>query len=149
MQIKAGPAAGALPDWPLVKNGDTGPVVKAMQHLLKQAGQDLATDGIFGPITVTKVKAFQTANGLAADGIVGPQTWTKLIVQVQQGNHGQAVRAVQVMLSEQFGYGLTVDGDFGAGTNDAVRDFQGDHGLTVDGIVGPQTWRMLVGKFES
>ena len=120
-----------------------------MQHLLKQAGQDLATDGIFGPVTVSKVKAFQTANGLTSDGIVGAQTWPKLILQVQQGSHGQAVRGVQVLLSEQFSYGITVDGDFGPATDNAVRDFQDKHDLTVDGIVGPQTWRMLVGKFEN
>ena len=32
-----------------------------------------------------------------------------------------------------------VDGDFGKDTEAAVRKFQRDHGLTVDGIVGSQT----------
>ena len=39
-----------------------------------------------------------------------------------------------------------MDGIFGPATNNAVRDFQDDHDLAVDGIVGPQTWRMLIGK---
>jgi len=146
VQIKTKSANVSLPDWPLTKSGDTGPVVKALQHLLKQAGQDLTADGIFGPITVTKVQAFQSANGLNPDGIVGPLTWPKLTIQRQQGASGQAVRAIQVLLSEKYGYGIAVDGVFGPATNDAVRDFQDKNGLAVDGIVGPQTWRMMIGK---
>jgi len=65
---------------------------------------------------------------------------------VAQGSTGQPVRAVQVLLNDKFGYSLAVDGTFGPATNDAVRDFQDDHDLAVDGIVGPQTWRMLIGS---
>ncbi len=32
------------------------------------------------------------------------------------------------------------DGLWGANTEGAVEDFQGDHSLTVDGVVGPNTW---------
>lgn len=38
---------------------------------------------------------------------------------------------------------LQVDGDFGTHTYNAVRDYQWSNGLTVDGIVGPQTWSSL------
>lgn len=38
-----------------------------------------------------------------------------------------------------------IDGLFGPLTKEAVRDFQGTHGLTVDGIIGPQTWAALEG----
>lgn len=42
------------------------------------------------------------------------------------------------------GYSIAVDGDFGALTQTAVEDFQAAKGLTVDGIIGPQTWGALL-----
>jgi peptidoglycan hydrolase-like protein with peptidoglycan-binding domain len=38
---------------------------------------------------------------------------------------------------------LVVDGDFGALTKAAVEDYQQAKHLTIDGIVGPQTWHSL------
>jgi peptidoglycan hydrolase-like protein with peptidoglycan-binding domain len=68
-----------------------------------------------------------------------------LIVTVQQGSTGEAVRAVQYLLRNKHGYNeVNVDGIFGPITDAAVEDFQGDEGLGVDGIVGPQTWSALV-----
>ncbi len=136
----------SIPGWPLVRQGDNGPVVAALQHLLKFKGQDVNVDGAFGPQTRNAVMNFQTANGLGVDGIVGPQTWSALIqgAQMQEGSTSQAVRAAQYLLRNKYGYGIGVDGIFGPQTENAVRDFQSSHGLTVDGIVGPQTWQTLI-----
>lgn len=41
--------------------------------------------------------------------------------------------------------GLPVDGIFGANTEAAVRAAQKTHSLTVDGVVGPKTWKALAG----
>lgn len=57
---------------------------------------------------------------------------------LQRGDSGSDVRQVQVDL-QNLGYDLKADGVFGPITEARVRSFQGDHGLTVDGIVGPQT----------
>ena len=43
------------------------------------------------------------------------------------------------------GYRIRVDGGFGANTLAAVEAFQSAHGLTVDGIIGPETWHALLG----
>lgn len=48
--------------------------VRAVQSALKQAGYNIATDGLMGPQTDAAIRAFQKANGLVVDGIVGPKT---------------------------------------------------------------------------
>jgi len=150
----AAPTARALPavtcfnpvplSWPLVVQGNTGFRVVDIQYLLnQQIGAGLAVDGIFGPLTAQAVRKFQFACGITVDGKVGNQTWPRLIIQVQFGSTGSAVRAVQQNLNV-FGYGLAVDGIFGSKTQAAVKNFQFHHGLVVDGIVGPRTWNRLV-----
>ena len=136
-----------VPNWPLFRNGDVGPEVYAIQHLLRSHNYNLTVDGIFGLQTRQQVIAFQNAKGLGADGIVGPQTWSALIQgrTIDQGDTGQAVRALQRLLRDKFGYNnVQVDADFGPITNNAVLDFQDEYDLTVDGIVGPETWQALV-----
>lgn len=135
--------------WPLEQEGSTGEDVKTVQYLVTAHGHPTGVDGDFGPNTKAAVEAFQSSRGLAADGIVGPQTWPQLIIEVQQGSNGDAVRAVQSQIHSR-GDGaneITVDGDFGPATNDAVRAFQMLLGLSVDGIVGPQTWNYLVNGY--
>lgn len=56
------------------------------------------------------------------------------------------VKFLQQTLNEQFGFNLTVDGKFGEGTENALKQFQKAAGLTgldVDGAAGPQTWGMI------
>jgi peptidoglycan hydrolase-like protein with peptidoglycan-binding domain len=146
-------AATVLP-FPLVRKGDQNHPVKTLQYLLRARGHSVAVDGIFGPQTDAAVRAFQQQKGLAVDGIVGPNTWGALIITVQKGSQGDAVRGVQEEfqfrnLSGNPGSGLAVDGIFGPQTDAAVRGFQNAlhqdiPSVTVDGIVGPVTWRALV-----
>lgn len=58
--------------------GDRGAEVVALQKALNAHGEQLATDGIFGPATRAAVVAFQSVNGLVPDGVVGPLTRAKL-----------------------------------------------------------------------
>jgi peptidoglycan hydrolase-like protein with peptidoglycan-binding domain len=58
---------------------------------------------------------------------------------LKRGSTGQAVTAIQGKL------GQVVDGKFGPQTETAVKAFQIAQKLTVDGIVGPNTWSRLFG----
>ncbi|GAA4908881.1 peptidoglycan-binding protein [Streptomyces coeruleoprunus] len=64
---------------PTLREGASGPAVKALQTLLKARGQAVAVDGAFSAAVTTKVKAFQKAKGLAVDGVVGARTWSALL----------------------------------------------------------------------
>jgi len=143
--VKAAPALPPLLIWPVVQRGDTGPRVVTIQYLLNARGAGLAVDGIFGPATQQAVRNFQASHGLYVDGKVGAATWPKLIIQVQRGSTGNAVRAVQWSLRNVYGfYNLAVDGIFGPATQNAVFKFQARFHIGVDGIVGPVTWNTLV-----
>lgn len=61
----------------------------------------------------------------------------------RRGSKGDEVKRLQRRLQVLNCYAGPVDGDFGGGTEIAVRRFQQRAGLTVDGIVGPETWRAL------
>jgi len=133
--------------FPLVRRGDQAHPVPSLQYLLRANGRSVTVDGIFGPNTEAAVRAFQQSKGLAVDGIVGPNTWSALIIQVKRGSQGDAVRAVQEEFRFRAGepsQALQVDGVFGPKTDAAVRGFQQALGITVDGIVGPVTWRALI-----
>jgi hypothetical protein len=54
--------------------GDRGQMVKKLQEQLNARGEDVSTDGIFGPGTHAAVIAFQAKNGLTPDGLVGRRT---------------------------------------------------------------------------
>ena len=134
--------------WQQEQQGSTGEVVKTVQYLVTAHGHATGVDGVFGPQTKAAVEAFHSSRGLGADGIVGSQTWPQLISQVQHGSSGDAVRAVQSQIHGRGdGAHIAVDGSFGPDTDDAVRAFQTLLGLSVDGIVGLQTWNYLVNGY--
>ncbi|MBR2287765.1 MAG: peptidoglycan-binding protein [Clostridia bacterium] len=62
---------------------------------------------------------------------------------LKKGASGSSVRTVQQRLKTLGYYTGTVDGEYGAGTEAAVRAFQKANGLTVDGKVGSKTLAKL------
>jgi hypothetical protein len=72
--------------------------------------------------------------------------------KLKKGSKGAPVKALQILL---IGYGGKpaqlvkaaggADGDFGPGTEDAVKTYQDAAGLSDDGVVGPETWKELLG----
>lgn len=94
-------------------HGSQGAAVTALQQLLTAHGHPLTADGEFGGLTAAAVQAFQTEQGLQADGVVGPNTWNALTTTLRTGSQGDAVTALQQLLTAR-GYSLTADGSFGA-----------------------------------
>jgi peptidoglycan hydrolase-like protein with peptidoglycan-binding domain len=150
-----------------IVEGQSGGCVATLQSLLNGKGQSLDVDASFGPRTLAAVKAFQSASGLTADGAVGPTTKAALYAnigggggngapapvnlnsascpnEIVQGQRSGCVTELQSLLNHH-GADLAVDGDFGALTDSAVRDFQAEKGLSVDGHVGPNTKAALYG----
>lgn len=79
-------------------------------------------------------------NKAAVNEHVDKEETTKVVVSM--GDRGEAVKQVQTMLNDH-GFKLNTDGIFGAKTDGAVRDFQEDKSLAVDGIAGPKTMEAL------
>ena len=64
---------------------------------------------------------------------------------LRKGSKGELVTMLQKKLME-LGYQLPrygADGDYGNETINAVKQFQKDHGLTADGVVGEKTWSAI------
>lgn len=75
---------------------------------------------------------------------IAPDPGTNLPT-IRRGSSGEYVTLAQTKLIQR-GYDLSpygADGKFGAKTEEAVKAFQGDNGLSVDGIVGKNTWNAL------
>ncbi|MFY7832437.1 MAG: peptidoglycan-binding domain-containing protein, partial [Pseudanabaena sp.] len=62
---------------------------------------------------------------------------------LRQGSKGSAVAELQQLLQSKGFYSGKIDGDFGAGTTNAVLKFQKENGLVPDGIVGSSSWAKL------
>jgi hypothetical protein len=76
-----GPVFGYRPivTHPLLKRGSRGDLVVWAQSHLAAAGQQVPITGIFGKLTRTAVRNFQTAHGLPPDGAIGTETWEALL----------------------------------------------------------------------
>ena len=133
-----------------IEKGSKGEDVRFLQQRLNEFGAEIGVDGSFGNQTDRAVRNFQTDHGLTVDGIVGPKTMAALQRTVnkhheehlEKGSSGDEVRKLQELLNEH-GASLSVDGSFGDLTYREVVKFQTDNGLTVDGVVGSQTWGAL------
>lgn len=141
---------------PVLQKGSQGAAVKELQTLLNKhfgvpsIGGPIVVDGIFGQVTEARVKTAQYRYLLKMDGIVGNLTWKALKANsaltatkptLRRGSTGSEVEVVQKLLKESGYYKSVIDQIFGQNTENAVKAFQRDRKLTVDGIVGVKTWQ--------
>lgn len=133
-----------------VQKPDDSDDVTVWQGLLYCLGYDpVGIDGSFGANTEAATMALQSAQGLTPTGIADRYTWAKALgadrpahTVLKTGSTGQEVRYLQRLLTEN-GYTLETDGVFGTKTCAAVKGYQEEKGLEVDGIVGPLTWAAI------
>lgn len=124
------------------KNSNMGIVATIQSTLNQRYGLNIAVDNIYGNETKKAlVKALQKIIGVTADGIFGPVTKSHC-PNIRKGNTGTIVTLIQSILVCH-GFDISVDGDFGDETDKAVRAFQARNNLTVDGIVGKNTFNCL------
>jgi N-acetylmuramoyl-L-alanine amidase len=141
----------------LFQLGDRGAAVRSIRALLQATGDlgpsTVEASDVYDEEVAQAVRAFQQQRGLMVDGVLGPHTHIAL-----DGAHwklgdrmlshipghmlqGDDVAELQERLQS---LGFTpdrVDGVFGTHTEHAVRRFQRNVELAVDGRVGPETLR--------
>lgn len=134
-----------------LQRGDFGVAVQDLHRRLKVAGfSETGEPNVFDEKTERVVKQFQADRSLVVDGICARQTWAALVdATFRLGDrmlylrfpmtHGDDVADLQLKLGNLGFDPGWLDGIFGSETEEAVRDFQQNQGLNVDGTVGRST----------
>ncbi|MBW4599224.1 MAG: peptidoglycan-binding protein [Calothrix sp. FI2-JRJ7] len=139
--------------YPILQLGSEGTKVEELQRLLmpRLPGPDrFPVNGIFDSETEHAVETAQYQFFLKQTGIADEMLWKSLYAKapvnkpvLRRGTKHELVAMVQEVLKDNGLYGGAVDGDFGAGTETAIKNVQRTRRLTVDGVIGNQTWKAL------
>ncbi|HOV69493.1 MAG TPA: peptidoglycan-binding protein, partial [Clostridia bacterium] len=138
-----------------LRKGQESSEVKTLQTNLKTIGYfSGSATGYYGSVTEQAVKSFQKDNGLTADGVAGPITLEAIQSKltkgvIKRGQNNQSVKILQINLKTLGYFNATATGLFGSITEEAVKVFQKDCGLTPDGIAGPVTLAKIDEKLSS
>ncbi len=135
-----------------LQRGHRGTPVRDLQHRLIGAGCriDSSEIGRFEATTEAAVREFQTVRSVRVDGVVGPETWAalvesgfaigdRLLYHRSPNLRGDDVLALQRLLNRLGFDSGREDAILGPQTAAALREFQRNSGLSVDGIAGPST----------
>ncbi|GGP00365.1 hypothetical protein GCM10012280_68970 [Wenjunlia tyrosinilytica] len=96
------------------------------------------------PATVTTTRVAPPENPVPR-GPANSCNYTSSRPTIRRGSSGAAVQQAQCYLNlSMTGVSMPEDGDFGPVTEAATRRFQRCAGITVDGLIGPQTWSYLI-----
>ena len=140
---------------PAVNPNKDSIVSRGQQHSINFTGHSIAVDGARGPKTQANIaRCFQHAinldykESLAVDGAFCKNSKAALDEHyVKKGEKQYLVTAVEIALMCR-GYdvnGVECPGIFGDGLEAAVKRFQEDRGLNVDGVAGRKTILKLIG----
>ncbi|MEJ1517390.1 C40 family peptidase [Bacillus cereus] len=128
-------------------------ISKIQQDLKRLSYFNTNTTGYYGSVTKQAVLDFQRSHGVPDTGNVGTLTKNALASEItkiegstsngngllKQGNSNNEVKQLQDNLRKLNYFHVNSTGYFGSVTKSSVIQFQGDKGLSADGIVGPNT----------
>lgn len=158
-----------------LKPKDIGIAVNKFQgylNLMQERGfitTHLVQDGVFGSRMTMAVKEFQKYAGLEQDGMIGNATWDAIVNKLRslnivtnipvasrnyflaQGNRGIDVFKMQEYINEIAAKNsclrpIPVDGIFTNRMTMAIQMFQYLYNLSVDGVIGKNTWDAIVNE---
>ena len=146
--------------------GSTGAAVTTLQNNLYTLGYyngDIT--GHYGSRTAAAVKAYQKARGLTQTGTASPDLQKAIAnltgtgstavytgstaISLREGDSGTQVTALQSALNKLNYYYGEITGHYGSLTTKAVKRFQDDNDITVDGVAGPKTIALINSKAGS
>ena len=146
------PAIPEIPEPSTVFDVPMEEAVKSFQQIF-----NLTQDGIVGKATWYKMlRMYVGVTRLAELASLGHRLYAPSFQfpgTLRQGDSGGSVQILQYMLALLAEYSETLlpiatDGSFGPATAEAVRIFQGQYGLTPDGIAGPVTWEAIHSRYQ-
>lgn len=147
------PSIPAIPDANGYFDAATRAAVIQFQRIF-----NLTPDGIVGKATWYQIKRIYNAvkrlSELYSEGITISEVERIFSEVLKRGSRGNDVRAIQYFLNFLGFFNdrlpqINVDGIFGPATENAVRQFQSQYGLTVDGIVGRATWYAIIDAYNA
>lgn len=119
---------------------------------------NLQQDGIVGKSTWYRIAYIYSAvtrlAELDSEGIKLSDVSKQYRTTLREGDTGDPVRVIQYYLNyiaqfDQAVPSIAIDGIYGPATANAVRAFQQEYGLPIDGIVGEQTWNLLNSTYQN
>ncbi len=140
----------AAADAQILRVGDRGERVEELQRTLRvlEFYDYPELEGFFGTDTRSALMNFQKEHGLEVNGVADTYTFRALEAALDEcypeiqyngimrmRSVGDDVKALQQVLKTLGYYGTRPDGVFNANTASAVRTFQFDYGMSVDGVV--------------
>ncbi len=123
--------------------------VKALQCLLRERGFYAGKiTGTFDSQVTAAVRAFQTAKRTPVSNVWRVENWTQLLANgrsrpAKYGTTGQFVARLQRALTSATRTELAADGAFFRSTENLVKKWQGQVGLSQTGVMSSKAWAML------